>query len=43
MDTVVVALIIAAAMLYLGRRMWRTAATARRKSEGGCGGDCCGE
>jgi type II secretory pathway pseudopilin PulG len=43
MESIVVALIVAAAAVYAGRRLWRTVATARRKSKGGCGGDCCGE
>lgn len=44
MDSLVVALIVAAAALYVGRRVWRAAASARRKTEPGCGGDCgCGE
>lgn len=41
METLTVALIVAGAAAYVGRRVYRTAATVRRKSDGGCGGDCC--
>ena len=41
-QTLVVILIIAAALLYLGRRFWRTlaAAKARKKGEAGCAVGC---
>lgn len=44
MQSVIVALILAAAALYVGRRVYRSYAAVRRKSggDGGCGGDCCG-
>jgi hypothetical protein len=41
-QTLVVVLIIAGALLYLGRRFWRTmsAARARRKGDVGCAAGC---
>jgi len=41
-QTLVVVLIIASALLYLGRRFWRTlaAAKARKKGEAACGVGC---
>ena len=41
-QTLIVVLIIATALLYLGRRFWRTlaAAKARRKGEAACGAGC---
>ena len=35
-------LLVACAALYMGRRWYRFAVSARKKSAGGgCGGDCC--
>ncbi|HET8655843.1 MAG TPA: hypothetical protein VFL93_10045 [Longimicrobiaceae bacterium] len=44
MQNVIVALILAAAALYMGRRVYRSYAAVRRKNDGngGCGGGCCG-
>lgn len=41
----VVALLLAAALAYLGRRGWRLLAAARQpKADAGCGGGCgCGD
>jgi hypothetical protein len=41
LQSILVALIIGAAALYMGGRWWRTVRAARRK-DSGCGGDCCG-
>lgn len=41
MDTLIVALIVAVAAFYTGRRIWRAVATARKKDDGACGGGCC--
>lgn len=43
-QTLVVLLIVASALLYIGRRFWRTfsAARARKKGDVGCAGSCCG-
>lgn len=41
MDTLVVALVVAAAAFYTGRRIWRAYAMARKKDAGACGGGCC--
>lgn len=44
MESLVVALIVAAAALYVGRRLYRTVAGARRAKGGACGAGCgCGE
>ena len=43
LQTLVVGLIVLAALAYVGRRAWRTLAAARTPKGGGCGGDCgCG-
>lgn len=47
MQTLVVGLIVLAALAYVGRRAWRTVAAARTPKggagAGGCGSDCgCG-
>ena len=43
-QTLIVALILAGALLYLGRRGYRLAAAARRRNDdGACGGSCCGK
>ena len=41
-QTLVVVLVIAGALLYLGRRFWRTlsAAKARKRGEAACGAGC---
>ena len=43
-QTLVVLLIVASALLYIGRRFWRTlaASRARKKGDTGCAGACCG-
>lgn len=40
-QTLIVVLIVLAAVAFLGARGYRTLAAARRKDEGGCGGSCC--
>ena len=44
MQTLVVGLIVLAALAYVGRRAWRTVSAARvPKGDAGCGSDCgCG-
>lgn len=39
MDTLLVLLIVAGAIAYVGRRAWQSVASAR-KAQAGCGGDC---
>ncbi len=39
-QTLIVALIVAAALLFVGRKWYRTFAMARRPEEGGCAGGC---
>jgi hypothetical protein len=34
-------LLVACAALYMGRRWYRFAASARKKADGECGGGCC--
>lgn len=42
MQTLVVAVIVALALLYIGRKAWMTVAKARRaKSAAGCADGCC--
>lgn len=44
LQSLVVALIVLAAALYVGRRGYRLVASSRRKDDSGCGGGCgCGE
>jgi hypothetical protein len=45
LQQLVVLLVVAVAVAYTGRRVWRSVAAARRKkSAAGCGPDCgCGE
>ena len=44
MQQVVVLAIVAVALGYVGRRVWRAVGAGRRKKAGGCGPDCgCGE
>ena len=41
-QTLLVVLLVACAAVYMGRRWYRFAMSARKKSAGGgCGGDCC--
>ena len=40
LQSIVVALLVAAAVLFVGTRWYRTFAAAR-KAKDGCGGDCC--
>lgn len=43
MQTVLVMVLFAYAIIYLGRRAWRAKDGARKRSTGGCGPDCgCG-
>ncbi len=45
LQTLIVGVIVLAALAYVGRRAWRTLAAARtpKGGAGGCGGDCgCG-
>lgn len=45
MQTLIVGLIVLAALAYVGRRAWRTVSAARgpKDGAGGCGSDCgCG-
>jgi hypothetical protein len=43
MQSLIVLALVAAAALYLGRKMWRTARAARQPADG-CGSSCgCGE
>jgi hypothetical protein len=40
----VVLAIVAVALAYTGRRLWRSVSAGRRRKSGGCGPDCgCGE
>jgi len=44
LQTLLVFAIVAAAALYVGRRVWRTVAAARRSKADGCGTGCgCGD
>ncbi|HEX6926160.1 MAG TPA: hypothetical protein VF167_12135 [Longimicrobiaceae bacterium] len=41
-QSLIVALIVAGAALFMGLRVYRTISTSRaRKKAGGCGGGCC--
>jgi hypothetical protein len=40
LQTLLVALVVAVAALFIGTRWYRTFASARKKSGPGCGGDC---
>jgi hypothetical protein len=40
LQTLLVAVVIAVAALFLGTRWYRTFASSRKKSGPGCGGDC---
>ena len=43
LQTLVAGLIVLAALVYVGRRAWRTVLAGRAKTGDGCGGDCgCG-
>lgn len=42
MQSLIVLLIVLAAVLYMGRRAWRTLRAGAGKDEGGCGGPSCG-
>ncbi|MBW3630001.1 MAG: FeoB-associated Cys-rich membrane protein [Gemmatimonadetes bacterium] len=43
LQTIIVALIIGAAALFVGRKFYRTFAAARKPKGSGCGSDCgCG-
>ena len=39
-QTLIVALVVAAALLFVGRKWYRTFETARRPQDGGCAGGC---
>lgn len=41
-QSIIVALLVGAALLFVGARLYRTFAAARRQKDG-CGGDCCGK
>jgi hypothetical protein len=41
MEAVIVGLIVAGAVLYVGRRIYRAAASARAAKAGECAGGCC--
>jgi hypothetical protein len=42
LQTIIVALVVAAAALFMGVRVLRSVNAARAKKKGGgCGGDCC--
>jgi hypothetical protein len=40
LQTLLVGLIVLAALAFVGRRAWRTLAAGRAKNADGCGGDC---
>jgi hypothetical protein len=40
LQTLAVALIVGAAALFVGRKWYRTFASARRRKDPGCGSDC---
>lgn len=40
LQTALVMVLFASALIYLGRRAWRAIAAARKRNAGGCGTDC---
>ena len=42
LQTLLVALVVAAAAVFIGARVLRSVHAARARKKGGCGGDCCG-